>query len=451
MRYFGTDGIRGKFGEPPVDRVHVLALARALEKREHSKRVVMGRDTRDSGVLLRNYLIEGFPSAVEIIDLGVIMTPLLSKAVCDFQANVGIMLTASHNPASDNGIKLFNADGAKFSLKQEMALEAIMGEIFGSDAQESEVGNLLKNGQYNFVNSEEEAEKVLEKASEHYLTSGDFFNHYPRVVVDCANGASCVFAKVAYRFPEIIWIGNQPNGENINDHCGSEYPEYLIKTVKKEHAALGIAHDGDGDRVLLCDGVGQIIPGEVILGIIALYLAKIGQLRKRVIVTTPMSNVGLKIALNKQGIEVVESDVGDRNVAEKMKQLGCRLGGESSGHIIDFEKAPTSDGIQTALTFLQALSFLNLPIERVNETIPLWPRVIENITVREKVPVDQIPELQQIIETQRNKLRGQGRIFLRYSGTEPKLRLLVEAKNKSVVQEVAKTLKKGVLSCKELI
>ncbi|MDR3317387.1 MAG: hypothetical protein LBS71_01100 [Puniceicoccales bacterium] len=433
MKYFGTDGIRGKFGDFPVNEFCVNILAQALEQ-FHSglRRIIIGRDTRLSGEAIKNFLIAGFSSTVEIMEAGIITSPLLSRAVDDTKSDFGLMITASHNSSEDNGVKVFDHLGAKLSQENELKIESLMDEI----------PDVAKYTGHKIMGY---------RPKVHYVIDGKVFKNFPKVVIDCANGAAVTFAKESYHFQTIKWLGDCPNGQNINGHCGSEHPELLIQAVHETHADLGIAHDGDGDRLLLCDREGNILPGEIILGTIAIYLQEVGRLKERSIVTTLMSNEGLRISLKDYGIGVIDAEVGDRNVADRMRELGCNLGGESSGHILFLDEAPTSDGIQTALLFLRALSFLKLTPEYLSHLIKLLPKKSCNIPVSEKVPLENLHNLQQAIQKEREKVGQSGKIFIRYSGTEPKLRLLIEAETEPLVEDVMKNLKNSIARCKEFI
>ncbi|MDR2200632.1 MAG: hypothetical protein LBN94_00750, partial [Puniceicoccales bacterium] len=286
MKYFGTDGMRGTFGVAPINPFYFNVLAQALWYFYGGlKRVIMGRDTRISGEAIRQFLIDGFPQSVEILDGGILTSPLLSRSVEHTKSDLGLMITASHNPAADNGVKIFDRAGMKLPQRDEEGIETVMDEI----------GKEVRNRGHRIVGYE---------VSASYTMGDEIFQKFDKVVIDCANGAAIEFAKKAYRFPEVEWLGVTPDGSNINAHCGSEYPSSLIEKVKDRGAHLGIAHDGDGDRLLLCDGKGKIIPGEAILGIIAIYLGCIGRLSNRKIVTTLMSNQGLERTLKTYDIGV---------------------------------------------------------------------------------------------------------------------------------------------------
>lgn len=431
MKYFGTDGIRGTWKNFPLQVEFLEKLSLAISQVMCPRVLVIGRDTRKSGTEIKDVLIRAFPGDIKIIDVGIVSSPLLSRSVVDFQADLGIMITASHNPASDNGVKIFDQFGNKITESLEREIEKIIDQLQSVTLSDKAV--------------------VSEDIEGKYFLPQEVRERFAKVVVDCANGSAVKFAKHSYQFPQTIWIGDAPDGENINDHCGSEYPKNLAEKVKQSGAALGIAHDGDGDRVLLCDQNGNIIPGEAILGLIAIYLKRQNKLNQDTIVTTPMSNRGLSQSLEKYGIRVELSDVGDRNVAEKMRLLGCNLGGENSGHIIFTDKAPTSDGIQTALLFLQALVDLDIMPSDVEKMIQLLPKKTLNIRVREKVPLDEVPEVNNVIQNELKNLGDRGKIFVRYSGTELKLRILVEATTEEFAGKIIKNIKNSIVNCNKII
>ncbi|MDR1366780.1 MAG: hypothetical protein LBJ13_02635 [Puniceicoccales bacterium] len=433
MKYFGTDGIRGQFGIPPIEEYHLNRLAQALEKKYGPlRRIVMGRDTRASGTEIKNFLISGLSPSTEIFDCAIVTSPLLSQAIVETGADLGLMITASHNPTEDNGVKILNHFGEKITTEEETDLEQWVEFFFDS----------AKNCGHRII---------FYDIRPHYEMAQDIWDLFPHVAIDCANGASVKFAKKNYRFRKIDWLGDRPNGQNINANCGSEHPDLLCQIVRENGTDLGIAHDGDGDRLLLCDRCGKILPGEIILGIIAIFLKKIGKLHGHQLITTAMSNGGLRISLERYGIGVVDAEVGDRNVTEMMRTLGCNFGGECSGHVIFFDEIPISDGIQTALLFLKAIAFLKISPENTGQLIPLLPQKLCNIPVRKKVPLAKLPTLSAAVEKEREKIGKNGKIFVRYSGTEHKLRLLIEAENEILAENVMNILKNSVENCKELL
>ncbi|MDE6575842.1 MAG: phosphoglucosamine mutase, partial [Opitutales bacterium] len=397
-----------------------------------SRQVVIGRDTRGSGTAIFDALASGFSKNITVWNLGIVTSPLLSKAVVETKSEFGLMITASHNPACDNGVKIFGSHGEKIDKEFEAKLESEIDRLRDED-----------------IPSLKASVKEVQ-VKPRYVVSPEIKNHFRKVVIDSANGSALKFAQQAYDFESTIGLGDHPDGTNINQDCGSEHPEALQAAVHRAGAAFGIAHDGDGDRVLMCDEGGAIVPGEVLLGLIAIDLQQQGRLKNSAIVTTAMSNQGLARSLEKYGIKVLLSDVGDRNVAAMMQQEGCNLGGESSGHIIFSDAAPTSDGIQTALLFLEAVAHLNVSLKKCSEIIALLPQKVCSLPVRQKIPITELPELNNIIQFEAEQLRDQGKVFVRYSGTEPKLRLLVEAPTEQLAAQILTKIRNGVVNCKKI-
>ena len=435
-RYFGTDGIRGRFGEDPMTEAFAFLLAEALARFLQSKSssespaIVLGRDTRASGLLLERALQKGFEEAgLSVIFLGVVPTPAVAMGVLHHSASMGIALTASHNPASDNGIKLFNHRGEKFSLADEAEIEA------GIDY-------LLAEGGIEYPTHDADSLVSIE------YTGADFYQRallaqFPpenfqglkgmKIVLDCANGATYETAPriLGATGAELVLIGVNPDGENINRELGSECPHLLAKTVLAEGAALGIAHDGDGDRLVVCDERGSIVDGDALLGLFALSALRRQSLAEKTLVVTVQSNLGLDRAVLEAGGRIERVAVGDRNVAERMRAIGAHLGGESSGHILFTEVCPTGDGLLAALFLLQTLQSEGRSLSELQAEIQPFPQVIENLRVQEKIPLENLPDLQKAIRGVEAELAGSGRLLIRYSGTESKLRILIEAESEA--------------------
>jgi len=423
-RYFGTDGIRGPADGPLFQKKFLSALARGLHLHLRSTaaakapRIVIGRDTRESGERIVNTLIEGFAlHPGECIDLGVIPTPAIAGAVRQTEADLGIAVTASHNPATDNGIKLFSAEGTKFSVAVEERIEALLLDP-APVAEEPDPAFTLtfRKGIHSYLQSAE----IL---SLHLDLKGQ------TIVCDTANGSTChtTPAILASRGAEVVAMGNAPDGTNINDGCGSEHCEAMARRVTECGAMLGIAHDGDGDRVIFADETGAIVPGDQILGIFALHGIRKGSLAGNNLVATLQSNRGLDLAVQKAGGSVFRTDVGDRNVAERMRALGASLGGESSGHIILHNYSTTGDGLLAALYLLRILKETGKTLSSLREEVPLLPQVTANLIVKEKVPLQACAHLSRERANVEAEVGESGRAMIRYSGTEPKLRFLVEA------------------------
>ena len=433
-KYFGTDGIRGCFGDFPMTEAFAyrlsLALAQFLQANqgdaiERLSPIIIGRDTRASGLALECAMRKGFEaSGLSVIFLGVVPTPAVALGVLKYGASLGIALTASHNPSSDNGIKLFNEKGYKFSLSSEDSIEKLVDSI-----EEDSLAEDLSEPEYIEHNFYEEAFSGLLKES---ALSG------LKIVLDCANGATFKTSPAILKAlgADLVLLGVDPNGFNINEGVGSECPNSLSEAVLQAGADIGLAHDGDGDRLVVCDEKGAIIPGDVLLGMYALDALKYGALGRDTLVVTVQSNLGLDFAVKEAGGRVERVDVGDRNVAEKMRAIGSNLGGESSGHILFSDVCPTGDGLLAALQLLRMLQSTSKPLSELSHGIDLFPQETKNLQVVEKIPLDELAGLQSALIEAEALLLGEGRILLRYSGTEPKLRILVEAKSAEMAKKV---------------
>ncbi len=420
-KYFGTDGIRGAYGSKIINEGFVqqvgLAIGKFLKERTGpNPMILVGRDTRPSGPSLQKSLIIGLNSAgIRVLDCGVVPSPALAFGVKFKKADFGVMLTASHNQHSDNGIKCFSRNGTKLSLEEELRLEEIidLAQSLDSSTDTSKPVDLLDDYR-SFIRN---------------LFPQKSFNGL-NIVLDLANGAtSQTTPKIFEQMGASVSCIHQGDGL-INEQCGSEHLSSLQKLVKNKGADLGIAHDGDGDRVRLIDNQGVEVDGDQVLGILALHAKKNGRLNNSTFVTTIHSNSGLQHSLLKNGIDLLRSDVGDRQVALKMLQAGANWGGESSGHIIATDYLPTGDGLIAALLIALAMTETNATIRELANEISLWPSLNESFLVREKIPINEIPTLIEILKSEQSKVGDNGRILLRYSGTEPKIRLLVEGREK---------------------
>jgi phosphoglucosamine mutase len=420
-KYFGTDGIRGAYGSKIINEGFVqqvgLAIGKFLKERTGpNPMILVGRDTRPSGPSLQKSLTIGLNSAgIRVLDCGVVPSPALAFGVKFKKADFGVMLTASHNQHSDNGIKCFSQNGTKLSLEEELHLEEIIdqSQSFDSSTDASQSVDLLDDYRSFICN----------------LFPQKSFNGL-NIVLDLANGAtSQTTPKIFEQMGASVSCIHQGDGL-INEQCGSEHLASLQKLVKNKGADLGIAHDGDGDRVRLIDNQGVEVDGDQVLGILALHAQKNGRLNNSTFVTTIHSNSGLQHSLLKNGIDLLRSDVGDRQVALKMSKTGANWGGESSGHIIATDYLPTGDGLIAALLIALAMTGTNATIRELANEISLWPSLNESFLVREKIPLNEIPSLIEILKSEQSKVGDNGRILLRYSGTEPKIRLLVEGREK---------------------
>ena len=439
-KYFGTDGIRGVFGgslvNPEFFRRVGHALGNYLNESSASSpyKVVIGRDTRASGEVLENAICDGLNGFdIEVYRAGQLPTPALAYFTRELRANLGIVITASHNPAADNGVKLFCGKGIKLDNAVEESLELLI------DAAPE---------------SESNPEGVTATGFEGVDRYNNFISSlFPRgclkgwtIVADTANGVTVYTTPIVLRTlgANVITLGDTPDGANINADVGSEHPQLLAKRVVAEGASLGIAHDGDGDRVVFCDEKGNIASGEEILALLGLHALKAGRLANKTLVTTVISNLGLDQALEAAGGRVERVHVGDRYVVRKMVESGCNFGGESSGHFIFRDHLTTADGLLSALKVIEIIQQSGLPLSQLRKCMQALTQVTFNLAVSEKVPLSELPQLQETIRRLEDSLPGRGRILVRYSGTEPKIRLLVEGEKESLVQKTMESLKKAV-------
>jgi phosphoglucosamine mutase len=426
--YFGTDGVRGPYGGPLVNEAFFaqvgLAAARWLDSRGvRSGKVVIGRDTRGSGPALARALGAGLAKGgARPFSVGIVPTPAVSRAASLGGAALGAVITASHNPASDNGVKFFGPDGAKLTDADEAAIEAFIGPPLSLAAPASD--------------EELPGEAILEsyiEASSRILPGGSLRGW--RIALDTANGATCAStpAVLSALGADISGIGDRPDGTNINAGVGSEHPEGLAALVLSSGARLGVAHDGDGDRCLLCDERGHVLDGDEVLAILATHALAGGTLGQKTLVVTVQSNLGLDKAVADAGGRVLRSAVGDRYVAEMMRKTGALLGGESSGHVLCLELSPTGDGLAAALRVAAVMAETGKPLSELRKVLVKFPQLAVALRVRSKKAIDSLPGLTKAIGALEKELRSSGRVLVRYSGTEPKLRLLVEGPTQGVV------------------
>lgn len=430
-KYFGTDGIRGRFGDACINPKFAYRMGSALGvKLPADSIVVIGRDTRASGLILTHALIQGLNVyGVRVLDLGVVPTPAVARAVLDQKAVWGIAVTASHNPASDNGIKLFDANACKLSPEEELQIEsAIDAELFpSSDLPEPNFEALDGTAHY------------LEAIRPHF--KADSLAGLT-VILDLANGATYRTSPALFNAlgARTVLMGDMPDGNNINAGVGSEHPGALGQAVLDHGADLGIAHDGDGDRLVVCDATGTLLDGDCLLGILAVHALKAGQLSAKTLVTTVQSNLGLDRAVQKAGGQVVRTDVGDRNVASRMRELGANVGGENSGHLILSNYATTGDGLLAAVELIQLMRASGQSLSELSATVELFPQATANLRVAEKIPLDQLSALPAAQASLERAFGTKGRVMLRYSGTEPKLRILVEGQDPAAVKAAMQVL-----------
>lgn len=440
-RLFGTDGVRG-LANKDITSESALKLAQAAaivlgeqaRTRGQKPIAVIGRDPRISGEFLAAAISAGLASSgVDVFDAGVIPTPATSFLTADLDADFGVMISASHNPAPDNGIKFFSRGGHKLDDAVEDAIEKALSERPLTPIG-AEIGHV----------------REFADARSRYLVhlQGTLPNSLKgiKVVVDCANGAASDIAPKAFRDAgaEVVVIGNEPDGYNINLGCGSTHLSALQAAVVEHGADVGIAHDGDADRTLAVDATGAIVDGDQIMAILAVAAKARGDLSRNTLVATVMSNLGLKIAMKQAGIEMIETKVGDRYVLEVIREGGYTLGGEQSGHLIFARHATTGDGILTGLQLLAQMSSTGKSLQELASAMKVYPQVLINVPDVDKSKVDSDPELQKVVQEAKSELGETGRVLLRASGTEPLVRVMVEAQDAGTAQSWAERIARVV-------
>jgi phosphoglucosamine mutase len=431
-RYFGTDGIRGRAnGEITPELALRVGQAAGLTFKhgEHRHRVLIGKDTRLSGYMIETALVAGFTSVgMDVLLTGPIPTPAVAMLTRSMRADLGVMISASHNPFADNGIKLFGPDGYKLRDEIESAIEELVdSDLTKKLAKGADLGRARRiDGVH---------DRYIEFAKRTLPRAISFEGL--RIVADCANGA-------AYRVvPEALWelgaevisIGVEPDGLNINHECGSTSPEELCRKVREMRADIGIALDGDADRVLIADERGHIVDGDQLLAVIAQSFKEDGRLAKPIIAGTVMSNLGLERYLSSIGIALVRSQVGDRYVLEQMREQGLNVGGEQSGHIILSDYTTTGDGFVAALQILAVVRKQGQPVSKVCHRFDPLPQLLKNVRYKNGQPLDDVKVRSAITEAEQ-RIRGQGRLLVRRSGTEPVIRVMGEGDDKILVEEV---------------
>ncbi len=426
--YFGTDGVRGPYGGPLVNEAFAERLAFAAASWLKQKgRAVIGRDTRASGASLADAVARGLRAGgCEPVALGVLPTPAVARAVRIGREALGVVITASHNPPGDNGIKFFGPGGVKMTDAEELAIERALPEKLVAPVNTSM--------------AHEEAASAYAWEAQALLPGGSLAGW--RVVLDTANGATCATSPVALLGlgAEVIGLGEAPDGHNINIGVGSENPKALAERVVAKGARLGIAHDGDGDRCVLCDELGGVLDGDEILTILATHALAAGALPKNTLVITMQSNLGVDAAVAAAGGRTVRTAIGDRYVIERMRAEGATLGGESSGHIICAEISPTGDGLVAALKVIAVMLATGRPLSELRRRLRKFSQLTAALRVREKRPLESLSALNAVIRALEAELGTQGRVLVRYSGTEAKLRLLVEGPGDAMVRAALRRL-----------
>lgn len=441
-KLFGTDGIRGIANREPITAEVIFHIGRAgayLFKDEVDLKILIGRDTRISGDMLESALIAGICSmGVNVLRAKIVPTPVVAYLTRTYHANCGIVISASHNPFDHNGIKYIRGDGFKFSDSEEEEIERIYFENHSKDKWPTgkNIGRITE----------------LSEATDSYI---DYIkNILPtkftlkgyKIVLDCANGASFIIAPRVFKElgAEIITINDKPSGTNINFNCGSTYPAFLRKEVLRQRADLGLAYDGDADRVIAVDEKGNIVDGDQIMVICASNLIKKDRLPNNTVVTTLMSNAGFDRAIEKAGGKVIRTNIGDRYVLEMMNKVKAALGGEQSGHIIFSQYSTTGDGLLTSLQLLRVIQEEGEPLSDLASVMEKYPQIILNCEVKDKEQFFKNIRLKKIIKEIEEELDGEGRIFVRASGTEPLIRILLEEKDKSKLEKISQNLRRVI-------
>jgi phosphoglucosamine mutase len=447
-KLFGTDGIRAVAGQPPLDPTTIysvgLALAHSLKNTSARPRVLIGRDTRESGPWISATLAAGLREAgASVESAGVVTTPAVAFLARTHGFQAGVVISASHNPWADNGIKLFGGDGFKFPDAAELAMEE---EILHHAAQTTiSDPHSFAPVEDNPAFHDDYIQFLIDSVPGLWLAGIN-------MVVDCANGAAAPIAPELLRRlhgedrPSITLLNVAPDGRNINAGCGALHPDFVAREVKARGAHLGLTFDGDADRCMLADAAGNVINGDAILLMAARDLKARGMLTGNVVVATTMSNMGLEAALKRSGIRMLRAPVGDRYVLEMMQDQNAALGGEQSGHILFPHLATTGDGLLTALVVLDLVARTGKSIAELTADLKVFPQVIVNVKVREKKPLEAIPSVAVAIRAAEEELRDSGRVVIRYSGTEPLARVMIEAESEEAMRRHAEAIAAAIRS-----
>lgn len=443
MKLFGTDGIRGTVNEHPMTPETVLRIgmaAASLLREKHGRNMILiGKDTRLSGYIIESALTSGICSmGMNVTLVGPIPTPGVAYLIRTLRLDAGIVISASHNPFEDNGIKFFSSEGYKLSDELERKIEVLVKEdgLLKNRPQGSEIGKAYR----------------LDDATGRYIEyikstipRGVTFEGM-KIVVDCANGAAYKTTPWLFRElgADVISVNDKPDGININAGSGTLHMEVLQKAVKLHKADVGIAHDGDADRAIFCDEKGRIVDGDKIMGMWAVELKRERMLKKNTVVATVMSNFGLEKFLAVNGIKLIRTKVGDRYVVEKMSHGGYNLGGEQSGHIIFLDHNTTGDGPLTALQVLYLMKKRDAALSKLSQGIQLYPQILTNVRVKHRHDIKAIPEIEDAILSAEKKLAGKGRVLVRASGTEPKIRVMIEGEDMKLIKRLGNAIAKVI-------
>ena len=436
MKYFGTDGIRGEYGGEHVNEAFFEGLGAAVSAHLQGKikgrlpKIAIAGDTRFSSEPLKAAFCKGL-RGIEVADFGVVPTPALAFGVLKEKADFGVMITASHNPYTDNGIKFFDENARKASDDAKEQIEKFFDEKISGSGAESSVKKVDMKSHYIAKMG-----SILPKGCLKGL----------KIALDCANGATAGISGEVLRGygAEVVEIGVSPDGRNINNNIGSEHPEALANLVRESGAFIGLAHDGDGDRLVVCDENANKIAGECVMGLIAIEASRQNAVKGGAVVTTIQSNVGMDESLKKCGVEVFRSGVGDRLVMRLMLEKGCEIGGENSGHYIFMDISPCGDGLAAAVKLLSTLLCLKIRVSEMGGVVSLYPSIQKALKVARKTPISETPTLSKTVEKIEREMSGKGRVLIRYSGTENKIRLLVEGKDSALNEKSMAELVKSV-------
>jgi len=438
-RLFGTDGVRGTANIYPMTSEIAMQIGRGLaflvKDQRHGHRIVIGKDTRISGYMIENALASGICSmGVDVLLVGPLPTPGIAFITHSMRADAGVVISASHNPFQDNGIKIFSRDGFKLPDNQEADIEDLIfsQKMAALRPVADEIGKAAR----------------IDDAKGRFIVylKNTFPNNYTldglHVVLDCANGATYgvaphVFEELGAR---VTTIGVQPDGKNINHECGALHPEKVAAKVKATGADIGIALDGDGDRLIVCDERGEIVDGDHIMAVCAAELMARKKLRKKTLVATVMSNIGLETAMRKMGGRLVRTAVGDRYVVEEMRKRKYNFGGEQSGHLIFLDHSTTGDGTLAALQLMAIMLKRNKPVSELAKIMEPVPQVLKNVRTAKRLDLDLVPGFAETVEKMEGKLGDQGRVLVRLSGTEPVVRVMIEGPDDALINSMADEL-----------
>lgn len=443
-KLFGTDGVRGRVNRFPMTPDLILRLGLAAgaffrKKDKHTHRVVIGKDTRLSGYTFESALTAGLcASGMDVFQVGVMPTPAVAFLSGNMRADFGIVISASHNPYYDNGIKFFSADGFKLP-------DAVEEEIAGAVLDRERAFDFPAPGRVG------RAFRIKDSAGRYIVYLKNTFPHELqldglRIVLDCGNGASYRVGPLIFEElgAEVVKIGNSPNGLNINEGCGALHPALAAEKVRETRADVGFALDGDADRLIVIDEKGRVLDGDQIMALCALDAMEKGELPGNLLVGTVMSNMALEVFMRERGGRLLRTPVGDRHVVEAMRAHGALMGGEQSGHLVFMKHGTTGDGLMAALQILKIMRERGKPLSELADIFTIYPQELVNVPVRQKIPFEQVESIMAAVEAARKELGERGRVLLRYSGTEPKARIMVEGENPQLVKRLAEDLAAAV-------